>query len=122
MTFDELLKSKLAEIQGVKIYPLVVPKGTPPPYAVYQKGPITYKRTLSGDYVGADGEYNIALIATTYDNLQSNEVAAIDKLTALKNAEFGEHVVDDAVVQVQGNFYIEQSDEYRSDLKLTFSY
>ena len=122
MTFDELFKSKMAEIQGIKVFPLTVPKGTPPPYIVYQKGPQTYRRTLRGTDVGAEGEYNVVLISATYDGLQALETDAIEKLTALKGAEFGDYVVDDAVVQIQGNFYIEQTNEYRSDLKLTFSY
>lgn len=122
MTFEELLKSKLEEIQGVKVYPLTVPKDAKPSYIVYQKGPQTYIRTLRGTNVGAEGEYNIVLISTTYNGLQALEAGAILKLTSLKDDEFGDYVVDDAVVQVQGNFYIEQTDEYRSDLKLTFSY
>ena len=122
MTFEELLKSKMGQIQGVVVYPLTVPKDARPPYIVYQKGPIDFRRSLDGSIIGADGEYNIVLITAAYDGLSILEASAIEKLLSLKNAEFGEYVVDDAAVKILGNFYIEQTYEYRSDLKLTFSY
>lgn len=114
MEFEQALTSELRSISGLtsKVYPLVSPDGTTPPFLVYRKSTGGLVKTMSGTTKTHNGNYEVDILAKTYADLQT-----LFGLVKEKVLSFAGRTVGTSSIYVQdvtiGNFI----EMYESEVK-----
>lgn len=124
MEFEQALRTELASISGLnnKVFPVVAPDGTVPPFLVYYKASGGLIKTLSGTTKMRNGMYEIDILAKTYADLQTTFNAVKAKCLSFAGRTVGtsDILVQDVTIENFIELFEGEVKWYRINFELRF--